>query len=109
MKVLRILIPMLLLLTAVPSFAIFQCGYCDTTGTCVHQAGNHNQCGYNWDTCYDQANATSCFTEPTAPPVLFAADYTIASVEVVTPAKHVVTTTEPRLAERTLRPVAHSR
>jgi hypothetical protein len=51
----------------------------------------------------------NCLMATERTPMLFAADFTIASVEVTTPAKHVVTTSEPRLAERTLRPDPHTR
>jgi hypothetical protein len=106
MKVLRILIPMLLLLIAVPSFAV--CTFCDINCNCaLGMPGDMTHCKPTIDCCKDVA--ASCLTASEPTPMLFAADYTIASVEVVTPAKHVVRTTEPRLAERTQHPIARTR
>lgn len=106
MKVLRILVPMLLLLIAVPSFAV--CTFCDINCACaLGMPGDGTHCKPTIDCCTDVPRACLTASDPT--PSLFAADYTIASVEVVTPAKHVVRTTEPRLAERTQRPAARTR
>jgi hypothetical protein len=105
MKVIRFVLPTLLFLIAVPSFAI--CSYCDFYCNCVTEQGAGTRCKPTIDCCYDIPNVCLTATEPA--PMLFASDFTIASVEVTTPAKHVVTTTEPRLAERTSRPNPRTR
>ena len=100
MKLIRIVFPVLLFLIAVPSFAL--CTYCDINCNCVYQPGSDSRCKATIDCCYDIP--ASCLMATTPAPMLFASDFTIASIEVITPAKHVVTTAEPRLAERTSRP-----
>jgi hypothetical protein len=105
MKLIRIALPVLLFLIAVPSFAL--CSYCDFNCNCVTQQGSESRCKPTVDCCYDIP--ASCLMATTPAPMLFASNFTIASVEVITPAKHVVTTAEPRLAERTSRPDPHTR
>lgn len=105
MKLIRIALPVLLFLIAVPSFAV--CSYCDINCNCVSQQGAESRCKPTVDCCYDIPQTCLTATEPA--PMLFASNFTIASVEVNTPAKHVLTTAEPRLAERTSRPDLHTR
>ena len=105
MKLIRIALPVLLFLIAVPSFAL--CSYCDVNCNCVYSPGNGTHCKPTIDCCYDIP--TSCLMATTPAPMLFASNFTIASVEVITPAKHVVTTAEPKLAERTSRPDPRTR
>lgn len=107
MKMLRIVVPLLLLLIAAPSFAAL-CGYCDVNCNCNFERGDGTRCKPTFDCCIEIVDAF-CVTAGNATPSIFAADFTIASVDVVTPAKHVVTTTEPRVAERTPRPDPRSR
>jgi hypothetical protein len=105
MKLTRFVLPVLLFLIAVPSFAI--CSYCDFNCNCMFEQGAGTRCKATIDCCYDIPTGCLMATEPA--PMLFASGFTIASVEVITPAKHVVTTAEPRLAERIARPDPHTR
>jgi hypothetical protein len=105
MKLSRFVLPTLLFLIAVPSFAV--CTICDFNCNCAFQQGSGTRCKPTVDCCTEVP--TGCMLATESAPVLFAADFTIASVEVITPAKHVVTTAEPRLAERTSRPDPHTR
>jgi hypothetical protein len=105
MKLSRIVLPVLLFLIAVPSFAI--CSYCDFSCNCTWDPEAGTRCKPTVDCCYDIPN--TCVLATQSAPMLFASDFTIASVEVITPAKHVVTTAEPRLAERIARPDPHTR
>src|SRR5689334_19450084 len=105
MKLSRLVLPVLLFLVAVPSFAV--CSFCDFNCNCTFQLGAGTRCKPTIDCCFDIPNNCLMATERT--PMTFAADFTIASVEVTTPAKHVVTTAEPRLAEHTSRPDPQTR
>lgn len=105
MKLSRLIFALLLFLVAVPSFAV--CSYCDFNCNCVTEQGAGTRCKPTLDCCVDIA--ASCLMATDRTPMLFATDFTIASVEVITPAKHVVTTAEPRLAERITRPDPHTR
>ena len=105
MKLSRLVLPVLLFLVAVPSFAV--CGFCDFNCVCTFEPGSGTRCKPTIDCCTEVPAACVMATERA--PMLFASDFTIASVEVTTPAKHVVTTAEPRLAERTAHPDSHTR
>jgi len=105
MKLSRLILPALLFLIAVPSFAV--CTICDFNCNCTFEAGSGTHCKPTRDCCIE--NPSSCMLAADARPILFAADFTIASVEVTTPAKHVVTTSAPRQAERIARPDPHTR
>jgi hypothetical protein len=105
MKLSRLLLPTLLFLIAVPSFAV--CSICDINCNCTFEQGAGTRCKPTVDCCIEIP--TGCLMATEQAPILFAADFTIASVEVTTPAKHVLTTSEPRLAERTSRPDSHTR
>ena len=76
-------------------------GVCDFNCNCTFEQGAGTRCKPTMDCCTEIP--TSCLMATESTPVVFAADFTIASVEVTTPAKHVITTPEPRLAERTSR------
>lgn len=106
MKLSRIVLPVLLFLIAVPSFAI--CSYCDFNCNCTYDPQSGTRCKPTIDCCYDIVN-NNCLTATQPAPMMFASGFTIASVEVITPAKHVITTSEPRLAERISRPDPHTR
>ena len=77
----------LLSLFALPSFATI-CGYCDVdTNHCVAQRGLNLAC--NLANC-EEFISMGCARSAQAGPELFAADYSVASVEIVTPAKPAV-------------------
>jgi hypothetical protein len=99
-----LLIPLVLLLIASPSFAV--CGYCDPDFGCTHQTGLKNACSLLADPCRDLFSS-GCNTAPR--PQMLALDYTIASVEVVTPATRTVTRTETRVATAAPRTASHRR
>jgi len=105
MKLSRMVLPVLLFLVAVPSFAV--CSICDFNCNCTFEQGAGTRCKATIDCCTEIP--TGCLMATESTPVLFAADFSIASVEVTTPAKHVVTTSEPRLAENISRPDPHTR
>lgn len=96
MKFARVLIPVVLFLVAAPSFAL--CGWCDFNCSCVPERGLGSGCRFNIDCCYDVSNP-SCLQAATAAPVTLAAEYKIASVEVVTPATRTLDTNAPRVAD----------
>ena len=81
MKKLRLLIPIVLLLVAAPSYAL--CGYCDFTCNCVYEPGSGSRCRYDIDCCHDIP--ATCFDGGSATTPALAAEYTIASVEVTAP------------------------
>jgi hypothetical protein len=95
MKLVRVLTPLLLLLVAVPSFAI--CGPCDFNCLCVRTPGYGANCKPTIDCCREIAAV--CYTDASSPTPAVVSEYRIASVEVVTPAARTVTTTEVRTAE----------
>jgi len=106
MKLSRIVLPVLLFLVTVPAFAV--CSICDFNCNCTFQQGAGVRCKPTMDCCFEIPTGCLTATEP-APTTMFVSNFTIASVEVITPAKHVVTTSEPRLAERTSRSAPHTR
>lgn len=80
-KFAQLLIPLVLLLAAVPSYAA--CTTCDITCNCVTApAGNGTRCRLDKDCCHDVLSA--CFSDGTETAVDLAAQYRIASVEVIT-------------------------
>jgi len=73
-------------LFALPSFATI-CGYCDgETNECVPERELQIACKEG--TCEELFSPT-CERSPKAGPELLAADYSLASVEIATPARHV--------------------
>ena len=98
MKVLRIIIPVLLLFASVPLFAL-PCSICDFfEGHCVLMPDALARC--NPFTCVEHQDLNCSPLAPTTP---LASELTIASVEVVTPARHTVKTTTVRVASKQLR------
>jgi hypothetical protein len=74
-----------LFLLALPSSAAI-CGYCDEqTSQCVPRTGYGIAC--YWQSCLEFISP-GCARAVQAGPEIFAADYSVASVEVTTPAKH---------------------
>ena len=78
----RVLIPLVLILVAVPSFAA--CGYCDFNCNCVDQHGLGTRCKLTRDCCTEIP--ALCATAANAAPSMIASEYAIASIEIVTPA-----------------------
>jgi hypothetical protein len=79
-KFARLLVPLVLLLVAVPSYAI--CGYCDFNCTCTWSPGSGTNCKPTIDCCTEAPRA--CFSDVSDPATALATQYTIASVEVIT-------------------------
>jgi hypothetical protein len=78
MKILRILIPLVLILAATPMFA---CTFCDFDCGCKFVQGGGVRCRATIDCCKDVV--ASCFSDGTEAPADLAAQYKIASVEVL--------------------------
>src|ERR1041385_8046022 len=93
-------VPLLLLFNVAPSYAI--CGFCDINDNCIPQRGNGTSCKATIDGC-DEVLNNNCLTAATAVSPSFASDYKIVLVDVVTPAKHTLTTNQVRLADTTPR------
>jgi len=90
MKMLRLLFPVVLLLVALPSFAI--CGNCDYACNCTWEPGAGTNCRLDKDCCYERPSLCD-YSESADTPSL-AALYTIAAVDIVAP-----TDAEVRLAQ----------
>ena len=78
-KLARLLIPLALLIVAVPSYAI--CGFCDFNCICMRQAGSNINCKPTIDCCVE--GPANCFTDGSETPTDLSAQYRIASVEVL--------------------------
>ena len=92
MKMLRLLIPIVLLVIALPSYAA--CGTCEFNCNCFDQQGVGTRCRLDKDCCYEVL--ASCFSAgPDEIVPALAVQYTIASVDIVAP-----TDTEIRLARQ---------
>lgn len=79
-KFTRLLIPVVLILVAAPSYAI--CGYCDFNCACVFERGAGTNCKPTIDCCTELP--ATCFSDGTETPTDLATQYKIASVEVIT-------------------------
>ena len=77
-KILRVMIPLVLILVAMPTFA---CTFCDFDCGCKFIQGGGTRCKPTIDCCRDVA--ASCFADGTEAPADLAAQYKIASVEVL--------------------------
>ena len=95
MKIVRILLPLALLLIAVPSFAI--CGRCQIDGCCQKSFGEW-RCRPTIDGCEEVPLA--CAVPDGESVSLFASEFQIASVEVTTPATRTVTEQKTRIAAK---------
>jgi len=97
MKLRVILVCTLLLLAAVPSFALPVCAECIVaTNTCDELPGSIERCKFNFTTglCFTQP--LSCSPPRSASTVL--ADWKVSSVEMSSPAQDCVTVTAPDAA-----------
>lgn len=94
MKATHILLALVLLFIAVPSFAF--CSACDWNCNCAWGEGSGTRCKFDEDCCHDVFY--NCY-QSNAVPTLFAGQYIIASVEVTTPVKKTVTVERTRVAE----------
>ena len=95
MKVARILIPLLLLFIAFPTFAA--CTDCDISCVCVISPGSGLKCKPTRDCC--TVVTASCLTAANAATPSLVSAYRVASVEVVTPKTRSVATTDVRTAQ----------
>ena len=93
MKVRVILVCVLLLLAAVPSFALPLCGHCNEWNQCESSPGDFERCKINWTTGECYTTWERCSIPNAASTVL--ADYKIASIEISRPAADCVTDTAP--------------
>jgi hypothetical protein len=93
-------VPLLLLFSVAPSYAI--CGFCDINNNCIFQTGLGTSCKGTINGCQEMSN-TNCNPPANAVSPSFASDYKIVSVDVVTPAKHTLTTNQVRVADTTPR------
>lgn len=104
MKLIRFAVPVILLFIAVPSFAI--CGPCDFNCNCQYDPSWGSGCkAYDplTDCCKDTGNpcgtgVAEAVTAEAAPQML-AAEYEVASVEVVTPAGRTTQANTTRVAD----------
>ena len=78
-KLVRILVPLVLLLAAVPSYAI--CGLCQGNCQCGWQPGSGVDCKPDIDCCY--VSPRICYSDGTDTPTPLESQYVIASVEVI--------------------------
>ncbi|HEX9983975.1 MAG TPA: hypothetical protein VGF69_11975 [Thermoanaerobaculia bacterium] len=81
----------LLLLAAVPAFALPVCGECDLNNECVNTPWPGTACFFFTDTCETRA-ARCTVVYPDAP---VASDWTVASIEIERPALATKTVTAP--------------
>jgi hypothetical protein len=103
LKFIRVVVPLILLCVAVPAFAI--CGPCDINCNCQYDPPWGSGCkAYDplTDCCKDNGNPCGPgMTELAEAPVMLAAEYEIASVEVVTPAGRTIESAAIRVADAT--------
>jgi hypothetical protein len=92
-------VPLLLLVSVAPSYAI--CGFCDINDVCNFQTGLGTSCRITINGC-QEVNNSNCLTASNVSSS-FASGYKIVSVDVVTPAKHTLTTNQVRVADTTPR------
>ena len=79
-KFVRLIVPLVLLLVAVPSYAI--CGFCHSNCECRLEPGANRNCAYqSGGCCYETARV--CFSDAVDTFTPLATQYTIASVEVI--------------------------
>jgi hypothetical protein len=76
----RILVPLVLLLVAIPSYAI--CGLCQGNCQCGWQPGSGVNCQPDIDCCH--VTPRICYSDGTDTPTPLESQYVIASVEVIT-------------------------
>jgi hypothetical protein len=83
-KFVRLFVPVVLLLVAVPSYAI--CGFCEFNCTCSPYSGSGTNCkpGTSGGECCREVILPTCFSDVSDPATALATQYTIASVEVIT-------------------------
>ncbi|HYI13305.1 MAG TPA: hypothetical protein VEK57_29935 [Thermoanaerobaculia bacterium] len=83
-KFVRLLVPLVLLLVAVPSYAV--CGFCQFDCTCLPWSGSGTNCkpGTSGGECCREVIVPTCFSDGTDTATPLVTQYTIASVEVIT-------------------------
>jgi hypothetical protein len=100
LKFVRAVIPFVLLCVAVPAFAL--CGPCDINCNCLYDPSWGSGCkAYDpaTDCCKDNGNPCGGFVEEAEVPMMLAAEYEIATVEVVTPAGRTLHSDTVRVAD----------
>ena len=94
MKLRVLLVCTLLLLAAVPSFALPVCAECNVmTNTCDELPGSIERCKFNWMTGLCFSTTERCSIPSAASTVL--TDWQVASIEIERPATECVTATAP--------------
>ncbi|HEX7151613.1 MAG TPA: hypothetical protein VF618_09015 [Thermoanaerobaculia bacterium] len=106
MKVRILLVCTLLLLAAVPTFALPLCGHCNESNQCQSLPGDFERCRYDSATSRCYTTFERCSIPFTPSPVL--TDWRVASIEISRPAPEAVTV--PAAAELTeaAAPAAHA-
>lgn len=83
-KFVRLFVPLMLLLVAVPSYAI--CGFCEFNCTCDPYTGSGTNCkpGTSGGECCREVIVPTCFSDGSDTATPLARQFAIASVEVIT-------------------------
>jgi hypothetical protein len=92
MKIRVILVCTVLLLAAVPSFALPLCGHCNEWNFCESAPGDFERCLDGLDYC---VITTARCSIPRSPETTVLADWSVASIEISQPALSSVTATAP--------------
>ena len=92
MKFRVILVCTVLLLAAVPSFALPLCGHCNEWNYCESSPGDYERCYSGPGYCY---TTTARCSPPRSAETTVLADWTVASIEISQPALSSVTATAP--------------
>jgi hypothetical protein len=104
MRVRVILVCALLLLVAVPTFALPLCAHCNEWNECESSPGDNERCSYDANgLCYTSPGRCSV---PWNTPV--AADWTVASIEISRPSLEAVTITAPSVTSETPAPASRT-
>ena len=83
-KFVRLLVPLVLLLVAVPSYAI--CGFCEFNCTCSPYSGSGTNCkpGTSGGECCREVIVPTCFSDGSDTATPLVTQFTMVSVEVLT-------------------------
>lgn len=104
MKVRAILVCTLLLLAAVPSFALPLCGHCNEWNRCESAPGDFEYC-IDWTGTCDTDPFKRCSRPFT---VTVASEWTVASIEVHRPSLDSITVSAPAAAAKAEVPTSES-
>jgi len=105
MKLRVILVCTLLLIAAVPTFALPQCAHCNESNMCEATPGDYEWCS-DWEgTCYNDPYKRC------SPPLsaTVASEWTVASIEIQRPSLDSITVTAPASAAEARIPTSEER